>query len=65
MADEVQNIKEELLLALTNDLTASDLLVSLFWSALTSYRHDTVLRPFPQSFIVNETDKDIDGLVRK
>lgn len=53
----------ELCDALSKDLSACDCLLSLFWSALSSYRHDTVLRPYPNQFILTNGDKDIDGLV--
>ena len=33
------------------DPLAADFLVSIFWSAMMSFRHDTVLRPFPPAFI--------------
>ena len=33
------------------DPLAADFLVSIFWSAMTSFRHDTVLRPFPPAFV--------------
>ena len=33
------------------DLLAADFLVSMFWSAMMSFRHDTVLRPFPPAFV--------------
>ena len=61
---------------LERDVLAADFLVSIFWSAMTSFRHDTILRPFPPSFIRGTTDgrdgehaqkgdldKDMDGLV--
>lgn len=36
---------------LDRDLLAADFLVGIFWSAMTSFRHDTILRPFPPSFV--------------
>ena len=58
-----QELKSQLVSALTKDLSASDCLVALFWSALTNYRHDTVLRPFPQMFLLKDGNKDVDGMV--
>ena len=65
MTDEVEYIKQQLLSALNSDLVASDFFVSIFWTAVNSYRHDTVLRPFPQLFILQDNSKDIDGIVSK
>lgn len=68
-SDESENkemkheLKTQLISALTKDPPASDCLVTLFWSALTSYRHDTVLRPFPQMFLFKDGNKDVDGMV--
>ena len=36
---------------INRDLLAADFLVSTFWSAMMSFRHDTVLRPFPPAFV--------------
>ena len=33
------------------DIMAADFIVSMFWSAMTSFRHDSILRPFPEDFI--------------
>ena len=66
LKDEDENsdqYKYDLLSALSTDMPASDCLVSLFWSALTNYRHDTVLRPFPSQYILTDGTKDVDGLV--
>jgi poly[ADP-ribose] polymerase 16 len=60
--DSIQKMKTLVLERLTSDLEASDCLVCLFWSALSSYRYDTVLRPFPQMFTLEDGRKDIDGL---
>ena len=53
------------------DIMAADFLVSVFWSAMTSFRHDSILRPFPPGFIDEVGDrnkaphahKDIEKLV--
>ena len=66
LKDEDENsdqYKFDLLSALSTDMPASDCLVSLFWSALSNYRHDTVLRPFPSQYILTDGTKDVDGLV--
>lgn len=33
------------------DILAAEFLVGLFWSATNSFRHDTILRPFPPMFV--------------
>ncbi|KAK2156304.1 hypothetical protein NP493_1983g00030 [Ridgeia piscesae] len=49
---------------LTQDLQAADFQWSLFVAALHSYRHDSVLRPFPPMFTTDDNDnKDFDRLV--
>lgn len=56
---------------LHSDILAAEFLVSLFWSATNSFRHDSILRPFPSFFIEGGVGgevaegghKDIDGLV--
>lgn len=40
------------------DHLAADLRLSLFVSALKSYRHDSVLRPFPPSHLKEDGTKD-------
>ena len=54
---------EHLLVKLRKEeLQSSDFLVSMFWAAMTSYRHDTVLRPFPPMY-QNGENKNIEKLV--
>ena len=53
---------------LKHDILAADFLVSLFWSAMDSFRHDSILRPFPTTYLEDagsegEGVKDIEGLV--
>ena len=49
---------------LTQDLQAADFQWSLFTAALHSYRHDSVLRPFPPMFTTGNNDnKDFESLV--
>lgn len=57
-------LEQELLAAIERDKHASEFIVGIFCAALTSYRHDTVLRPFPSPFILEDGSKDFDGLVR-
>ena len=45
------------------DPLSADLRWSLFVGALQSYRFDTVLRPFPPSFCLDNGEKDIKRLV--
>ncbi len=60
---------------LLDDISGADFLVSLFWGAMSSFRHDSILRPFPPDYIEStrqertegsreiEGEKDIEGLV--
>ncbi|KAL3866472.1 hypothetical protein ACJMK2_043767 [Sinanodonta woodiana] len=45
-----------------DDVLATDLQWSLFVAALMSYRHDSVLRPFPPAFLNRHDEKDIKSL---
>ncbi|PIK39068.1 putative mono [Apostichopus japonicus] len=45
-----------------DDLLAADLKWSLFLSALKSYRHDSILRPFPSGFTSETGEKDFEAL---
>ena len=47
-----------------SDPLAADLTLSLFAAAVHSYRHDSVLRPFPPAFIKGGLEKDRKALVR-
>ncbi|XP_035667650.1 protein mono-ADP-ribosyltransferase PARP16-like isoform X2 [Branchiostoma floridae] len=59
MAEELlRNVREKL----EGDLLAADLQLSLFAAALLSYRHDTVLRPFPPGFARQNDEKDFPAL---
>ncbi|ESN98639.1 hypothetical protein HELRODRAFT_67096 [Helobdella robusta] len=70
MGDEISDVA--LRKQIKKDLLAFDFLFSLFVAALSSYRHDTVLRPFPPPYIVRDVfvddglgskfEKDFDGL---
>lgn len=45
-----------------DDLLAADLKFSLFLAALQSYRHDSILRPFPSGFTSETGEKDFEAL---
>ena len=36
---------------LQRDLLGAEFLLALFWSAMSSFRHDSILRPFPPMFL--------------
>ena len=55
--------REEVYRRLSRDITSCDFLLSVFWAAMTSYRHDTVLRPFPPGFVLADNTKDVEALV--
>lgn len=57
---------------LHEDILGADFLVCLFWAAMNSFRHDSILRPFPSAYVEGaaseggrevEGVKDIEGLV--
>lgn len=62
---------------LQRDILSAEFLMALFWSAMNSFRHDSILRPFPAMFLEDrvetaersersereEQKKDIEGLV--
>ncbi|ESO82417.1 hypothetical protein LOTGIDRAFT_198000 [Lottia gigantea] len=58
MAETRKDIEDELRKKIDEDRLSSDIKLSLFSAALQSYRHDTVLRPFPPQFIKSDTEKD-------
>ena len=62
-ADDNDTIKSQVLDLIQQDIKACDCLVGLFWCALSSYRHDTVLRPYPAQYTLSDGTKDINGLV--
>ncbi len=47
---------------LRDNLLECDFLLSVFWAAMSSYRHDTLLRPYPPMY--RDEDKQIDEMVR-
>lgn len=46
-----------------NNLDGCDLLLSLFISALQTYRVDNCLRPFPRNYYTTTGEKNIETLV--
>lgn len=60
---EPEEAKERVLQRLESDLTSADLQWSLFIAALESYRHDSILRPFPSAYVVGDGNKNFQGLV--
>lgn len=59
-SDLEEYIKEKI----WQDPLASDLQWSLFLAAMNSYRHDTVLRPFPPMYQSGHDEKDHEALVK-
>ncbi|XP_065836845.1 protein mono-ADP-ribosyltransferase PARP16-like [Oscarella lobularis] len=52
---------DRLLAALEDDPSAADFAISAFQSALLSYRHDSILRPFPPQYMQGE-ERDISSV---
>ena len=56
----IRNISKHL----QEDILGADFLVGLFWSAMNSFRHDSILRPFPSSYVVgggSEGGREVEG----
>ena len=71
-SSETRDSVENILKILRDEFYGADFLVSLFWAAMTSFRHDSILRPFPTDYVDGlrlegnreiEGEKDIEGLV--
>lgn len=71
------NPQETITEVLQRDIQGAEFLLALLWSAMSSFRHDSILRPFPGMFLEGEggaeaaerleraeQKKDIEGLVR-
>lgn len=57
-------VQDNLVSLLTDEkLAHSELIWSLFCSALASFKRETLLRPFPPQFITEESHKDFISLV--
>ena len=55
--------RKEILRIFRRDPLATEFMVNLAWVACQSYRHDTVLRPFPSSYVCSRGKKDHGALV--
>lgn len=60
---ESEGAKERVLQRLESDITSADMRWSLFMSALESYRHDSILRPFPSAYLEDGGNKNFQALV--
>lgn len=58
LSSEVSDVSRYVLERVQSDPLAADLTLSLFAAAVHSYRHDSVLRPFPPAFIKGGSEKD-------
>ncbi|XP_072038267.1 protein mono-ADP-ribosyltransferase PARP16-like [Amphiura filiformis] len=58
----MDELKAKVLQKVKGDVLAADIVWSLFHSALQSYRHDSVLRPFPADYSEGEGEKDFKAL---
>lgn len=54
--------QEKVLQIIENDCLGGDLQLSLFFSGLESYRHDSIVRPFPPSYLKEGGEKDFTEL---
>lgn len=62
--EDSEGAKERVLQRLEQDITSADLRWSLFISALESYRHDSILRPFPSAYLEGDGTKNFQRLVQ-
>ena len=56
--------KHRVLQTLARDQASADMRWSLFMAALESYRHDSILRPFPSAYLEDGGNKNFQALVR-
>ena len=61
--EDSEGAKERVLQRLEKDTMSADLRWSLFISALESYRHDSILRPFPSAYLEGDGTKNFQRLV--
>lgn len=47
---------------LQRDLLSAEFLLALFWSAMSSFRHDSILRPFPPMFLEGRVEAEPEGV---
>lgn len=60
---DCEGAKDCVLQRLRSDLSSADMQWSLFISALESYRHDSILRPFPSTYVEDGGNKKVQTLV--
>lgn len=68
-----ETVQESVPEQLQRNTPGAEFLVGLFWSAANSFRHDSIVRPFPPMFVEagtsggevteGEGQKDIEGVV--
>lgn len=63
MNSEIEKKLEDIKKILDNDLLAADVKVSIFGSAAISFKQDSLLSPFPKSYIGKDNVKDFEKLV--
>lgn len=71
----IEDLQETVSDQLKRNLMGAEFLVGIFWSAANSFRHDSIVRPFPPMFVEGgagssggevtegEGRKDIEGIV--
>ena len=59
-SEEPADLRDHVISQLNSDPLAAEFLLSVFWSAMSSFRHDTVLRPFPPGFTETSHDRSHD-----
>ncbi|XP_028399236.1 protein mono-ADP-ribosyltransferase PARP16-like [Dendronephthya gigantea] len=57
-----EGLIDKVLSKVKNDPCSADFQISLFMSALQNYRHDSLLRPFPSSYLHENGEKNTDSL---
>jgi len=60
---DCEGAKDRVLQRLESDFSSADMQWSLFMSALESYRHDSILRPFPSAYVEDGGNKNFQRLV--
>ena len=60
---DAEGAKDRVLQRLESDLSSAEMQWSLFMSALESYRHDSILRPFPSAYVEDGGNKNFQRLV--
>lgn len=67
--ESLLSLQEAIISKLRQDSLGAEFLVNIFWSAMNSFRHDSILRPFPPMFVEENSEeegegkKDIEALV--